>query len=616
MIGIVFVVLLAALAFGGGAFFLRRLPTTSVLERLAFAVPLGLGLVADTILGLGLLGQAKPAPLTIGVLALSVPLAMLGYRSLPRQEKAQEQSAGALGIAIALVLGLCGLIALVGALNPPGELEWDSLSYHLAAPKRYLQQGRIYYIPDDHHSNFPFTLQMLYLWMLSLGSVSGAKLCHWLCGVLLTVAVYTCGARHFSKVVGQVAAVIVATTPILLWESTTAYIDLALALFSFLSFSAALNALIPQPLLPQRPEERGRGEGHPSWLLLSAVLMGLALGTKSTALVFWGMGALGLLVCRVPLKKALVWAGMALAVGLPWYLKTFLYTGDPVYPFGWKLFHGRYWNEAAALGYAKDQAAFGLGKDPLHLLLAPWNVTMEPGLIPPGGKGIFTEYVLFGLSPVYLGIGIALPLLVRRWDRVAVASLLWGLGISATWFFMMQQTRYLIPALPAFALACAWGLAQAGKLAQRAGGALVALAALWGTYLALTQLLAPMPLKALEVAETWINANAPQDAKVVLFDETRGFWLERPYIWGQPNHAPGLLPYDSYTDADTFVADFKRRGYTYLLQNTFFTNLVAKDEDPAWTKWRTLLAQAVEQGKVELVQSIGQNGPIMIYRIP
>lgn len=600
MIGILFLVLLAALAFGIGAFFLRGLPTQGLLERKAFALPLGMGVLAYTILALGLLGQAKSVPLTVGVVLVGLPLAFLGYRSLPRQEKTEEQSAGALGIGVALVLGLCGLITLVGALNPPGELEWDSLSYHLAAPKRYLQEGRIYYIPDDHHSNFPFTLQMLYLWMLSLGSVSGAKLCHWLCGVLLTISVYTCGVRYFHKAVGQVAAVMVATTPILLWESTTAYIDLALALFSFLSFYAALNL----------SEDR-------RWLLVSAALMGLALGTKSTALVFWGMGAGGLLVARVPLPRVVLWAGVALAVGLPWYLKTFLYTGDPVYPFGWKLFHGRYWNDAAALGYAKDQVAFGLGKDPLHLLLAPWNVTLEAQLISQARPYIFTEYVDrgLGLSPVFLAVGMALPLLVRRWDRTAVACLFWGLGISATWFFMMQQTRYLIPALPAFALVCAWGLAQAGKLAQRAGGALVALAALWGLYVALTQLLAPAPLKALEAAETWINTNAPKDAKVVLFDETRGFWLERPYIWGQPNHAPGLLPYDSYPDVDAFLADFKRRGYTYLLQNTLFTSLV-KDEDPVWTKWRTLLAQAVEQGKIELVQSIGQNNPIVIYRIP
>lgn len=600
MIGVLYLLVLSVLALGIGAFFLRSLPTGDLAERATFALPLGLGGIAYTVLALGLLGQAQAIPLTVGILLVGLPLAFLGYRSFPKREKSEQKSAGALGIAIALVLGLCALVTLAGALNPPGALEWDSLSYHLAAPKRYLQQGRIYYIPDDHHSNFPFTLNMLYLWMLSLGSVSGAKLCHWLCGVLLTLAVYSCGAQHFkNRTTGALAALIVATTPIVLWESTTAYIDLALALFSFLSFYAVLNA-----------------QQNPRWLVLSAVLMGLALGTKTTALAFWGMGALGLLALRLPLRLVVVWAGIALLVGLPWYLKTFLYTGDPVYPFGWKLFHGRYWSDAAALGYAKDQAAFGLGKDPLHLLLAPWNVTMEAGLVTPQKPWIFTEYVIFGLSPVYLGLGLALPFLVTRWEKNVVACLLWGLMISATWFFMMQQTRYLVPALPAFALVCASGLLQAGTLARRAGGALVVLAALWGTYLALTQLLAPSPLRALERAETWINENAPKEAKVALFDETRGFWLARPYVWAQPNHAPGLLPYESYADTDAFLADFKRRGYTYLLQNT--ENSPAEGTEALeWGRWRTLLAEAVAAGKVEeALRLTTARGDLIVYRIP
>ena len=610
MTAIALLLAVAALAFGIGAFFLRRLEIMSLTERFVFAVPLGLGVLAYTILALGLLKLARPVPLTVGALLVGLPLAVLGYRSLPRRVKGEEPSAGVLGIVIALILGLCGLATLAGALNLPSVVqEWDSVSYHLAAPKRYLMEGRIYYIPDDHHSNFPFTLNMLYLWMLSLGSVAGAKLCHWLCGVLLTVAVYTCGARHFNKTVGQIAAVIVATTPILLWESTTAYIDLALALFSFTSFYALLNAT------------QTRGTGSVRWLKVSAALMGLALGTKSTALVFWGIGLLGILGwhfvvhrkwAKETLPHAALWGGMALLIGCPWYVKTFLYTGDPVYPFGWKLFHGHYWSDTAASSYAQAQAAFGFGKDVVNLLLAPWNVTMEAGLIgpPPQRPYIFTEYVSFGLSPVYLALGLALPLLVKRWERTAVFLLLWGLGISATWFFMMQQTRYLVPALPAFALVAAWGLLQGSKGVKVAGGTVIALAALWGGYLAVTQLISPVPPGALERAELWINENAPREAKVALFDEVRGFYLDRAYVWAQPNHAPGLLPYESYADADAFLADFKRRGYTYLLLNT--ANSPARGEDAPWGRWRILLSEAVSGDKVERAATFGK---VIVYKI-
>jgi hypothetical protein len=85
---------------------------------------------------------------------------------------------------------------LIAALAPPGGAEWDALSYHLTVPKAYLREARVFYVPYDHHSNFPFLLQMLYTLMLGVKSVGGAKLCHWLCGVLLTLSVYTFARRQ------------------------------------------------------------------------------------------------------------------------------------------------------------------------------------------------------------------------------------------------------------------------------------------------------------------------------------------------------------------------------------------------------------------------------------
>ena len=42
------------------------------------------------------------------------------------------------------------LITLVPALAPPTDLDWDGLSYHLAAPKRYLRHHRIGFIAYDY----------------------------------------------------------------------------------------------------------------------------------------------------------------------------------------------------------------------------------------------------------------------------------------------------------------------------------------------------------------------------------------------------------------------------------------------------------------------------------
>jgi hypothetical protein len=211
----------------------------------------------------------------------------------------------------------------------------------------YLQAGRIYYVPFIHHSNFPFGPQMWYTLMLGLGSAAAAKLCHWLCGVLLVASVYAFARRHVRAVgedngrtVGLVAAGIVASTPIVLWEASVAYVDLATALFTWLSLYALFNAaesarrrgdaspaavgaapdaagIFLSPAVPVAGRKGGKrraasgtaraavpaaagppastaaDEGDPReatrWLLVSAALMGFALGTKLTVLGFWAI---------------------------------------------------------------------------------------------------------------------------------------------------------------------------------------------------------------------------------------------------------------------------------------------------------------------------------------
>jgi 4-amino-4-deoxy-L-arabinose transferase-like glycosyltransferase len=480
---------------------------------------------------------------------------------------------------------------------------------------------------------------MLYTLMLSVGSIAGAKLWHWLCGALLVASVYTFAVRHAAetpergRTIGLIAALVVASTPIVLWEASVAYVDLATALFTWLSVYALLNAA---ERVRAGDETGARAVDSVPWLMTSALLMGLALGTKLTVLGFWGMLFVAILGWHVAttgkwakqtIPHALLWGGTSLALALPWFAKSWLYTGNPVYPFFYGIFGGRYWSVENAALYTKDQAAFGFGKMPLDLLLAPWQATVEAGLLPPNRPFVFTEYVVFGLSPVYVGLVLAAPLLVRRLSRTSVFLALFGLGVFGFWFFLMQQTRYLIPALPALAVVAAEVLLiiwDETRIARRLGAALVAASALWGLYLSAVLLAAPaLPvvtgretrqayldrrLPGLAPAIDFINRETPKDAKVALFDEVRGFYLDREYVWATPNHAAGLLPWDRYQNADDWLADFARRGYTTLLVNRRRNAPKPPDDQ----KWRRLLPEAVASDRVRLAFS---DRRVDVYRI-
>jgi 4-amino-4-deoxy-L-arabinose transferase-like glycosyltransferase len=246
--------------------------------------------------------------------------------------------------------------------------------------------------------------------------------------------------------------------------------------------------------------------------------MGFALGTKLTVLAFWGMLLIGVLGwnlattrrwAKETIPHAALWGAVSLIVGLPWYIKTWLYTGNPVYPFFYNLFGGRYWNAENAALYSGDQARFGIDKTPVSLLLGPWQVTMEPltrnwvnSLIPPGSPEperpfIFTEFISFSLSPILLALFIAAPLLLgkRRLSQVSIYLVLFSIGVYVFWFFLMQQTRYLIPAIPAIAVVGAEALMSAWEERRRfvgmVGGVLIAMSLAWAVYLIGTQLTAP-----------------------------------------------------------------------------------------------------------------------------
>ena len=125
------------------------------LEAAVFILPTGIGGLAYLTLALGLLRQANAA--AFGVLlgiaaALGAVLLFRAARGPKLEASAEARPVWYLGAAVAL--GLLGLFTAIAALAPPSFLEWDSLAYHLAAPKTYLAQGRIFYIPYDHHSNF------------------------------------------------------------------------------------------------------------------------------------------------------------------------------------------------------------------------------------------------------------------------------------------------------------------------------------------------------------------------------------------------------------------------------------------------------------------------------
>jgi hypothetical protein len=422
---------------------LRRLgfQELTTLEKALFALPLGLGILAYGVLALGLLGILDSWSLLLWLLVVGIiswPEWSELVARLPSWMSRQLQGFGDLRRgekAILLVGGLVLGLGLLHALTPPWD--YDGLMYHLLGPRLFLQAGQILPLPDTWQANGPFTIEMLYTLGLAWDSDTFAKLLHYFCAVWLVLATFAFGQRHQGRAEAWLAVALLLGVPIFPNWVASAGADMAWALYEFL----ALYALM---LWRERYQNR--------LLLLAALMMGFALGSKYLAL--GGLGILGLWILwrgrgigwGRAIKYGLAFGGLAILIALPWYAKNWLLAGNPLYPF---LFGGLEW-DAERLDYLMAYLqSFGVGRGFVDYLLLPWS--------------LYTQNTQFGTLGIALEIpGLLLPAAIlypfgqRRKVLNAVACIA-GMHFVA-WALGSQQTRFLLPVFPALALLGASGL--------------------------------------------------------------------------------------------------------------------------------------------------------------
>jgi hypothetical protein len=512
---------------------------------------------------------------------------------------------------------------------------------------------------------------MLFTVGLLFNGFALANLFHLVYTILTALALIAFSARMLNRPSGYLAALLYATTPLVVWEASVAYIDLGAALYATLAIFAAISALEAPASVSgntdniEIPVQAKVTDGNAAaWIVVAGAMIGFALGVKYLALVPLGLICLLLLLRRASLRSIGLFLCVAFAVGSPWYVKNILWMHNPVYPFYLKVFpNSRYWSPDRERSYQSEQNSFGYPhslRQPqvavLNLLQSPWRMVTDTELYYNQGERTFCIWI----GGLYGGLAFAL-LLQRRLPRCIIAIAWLTAAQLACWFFLAQIGRYLLQFLPLAALLggySAWRLAQSrvvgGLVPTRVWRAIVAslfggqflyvVGSLWALpaggqgaveFYAQTGLLptavsvpdaiaeAMNPERAVErlhrgldvyAVEQWINAHTPADAGVVLYDEVRGFYLDRPYLWGNEKHS-SYVPYDRIADGEGLNAWMQQHGYRYAIINL---NLSPDNQShgapidaaqatadlQAWyidahgprERWRTLVGDALRKG--------------------
>lgn len=396
------------------------------LERGTLSAAVGLGLLQYLPYALGMAHLLTPFTIRLALVVLQLLLLrdiLLILAAIRRRVTIRSWSSIPGWIKIgALILLLRMIPVLLTALCP--GIDGDGLGYHLAAPKRWLQSGDLHYLPTFLHTNAPMGVEMLYTIPLAVWSDTAAKFMHFALGTLAFLAIFAAGRRLHSAAVGFMAASIWFCGMGALSAATyfpIAFVDLGLAL----EVTAAVLAWI----LWRRTQSTG-------WLRCAALCAGFAASFKLTG-VFVGFGLAGITLAALR-QEGMSWkqanrlcvrsVGLALIPVAPWLVRTWIQTGDPIYPLLPGLFHPRDWSPEAAQAFQTYFRYFNLWGPP------EWGLAQRQAAL---------FCVLVGAASLY---GLLLWRVRQREPRtlVALAGFLLLTGIAFTGL-MLRLVSHLFP---------------------------------------------------------------------------------------------------------------------------------------------------------------------------
>jgi len=438
-----------------GRVLLRRVPFESRADAMLFTLAIGVVGLGSSLLLLTAVGAYRPVVVVAVVLGFAV-MRPSGVRrdwtALVRRARAVlQRHASAAGdrVFVAIAVAALGYSALV-ALAP--ETEYDALWYHLWLPREWLANGHLTDPAGEYIGLYPGGWELLNGAAMVMGGPVAARVLHFAClplgGLAACVVARWCAPGTSAPMVFALAI----TPPTVMWEASTAYVDLALGWFATLVIVAIVR-------------HAASGERH--WLWLGAVVMGGALGIKHLALVVLAIAGATLLILEAKRKGPVAAVGTAalfglaaLALALPWYGRAYAASGNPVFPELYGLFGAlpdTRWSPDTQDALQRFADRFGRGRSPLAQLMLPWNLAVHAASF----AGTFGPLFLI-LAP----FGFAGSDARRRGVLLAAVGAYLLVWASPRGSF---QLRFLVPLVPSLAVLAAAGASRVAGAAAPHG---------------------------------------------------------------------------------------------------------------------------------------------------
>ena len=537
-------------------------------ERLTWSFAIGYGVVGWLLFFMGVAVLFQPAALTglliAGVLGLVALWGIPAVAAKPKDSSRWGLFDGVLIAALAAAL----VFDLAEGLAPPADA--DTLAYHFALPKLFIEVGRLVFIERAMDGAVPLLNQMTYIPVLALGGEKALTLWAMTSGWGATALLYTVSRRFLDRRWSLAIAIIFLTTPAVVYGGGSGQVEVRNAMFVMVAAFSVARAVTT---------------GHLRHAGLAGLAVGFFMAGKYIGLLFALACGIAILFQRQWFRHGLVLTAIAFVAGGQWYLWNYIHAGDPFFPMLYGVLDYSavsFWNAEHHAGLQKlfEEFERGVSTNVLWLMIYPFVATFS-------GLRQF-ESIRTGLGPFIM---LALPFaLAGAWqfrDRLRNHPLLIVVVIAvlfySLWFLIgsSQRVRHLTPVLPLALLALTFAAHRWAQNRSQIKPLMAAVVVTLGFQLAghgvfglnyvrhvvsgeTRQAFLQRNVHSYRVA-TWVNANLTQTDRLYSIYRHLNYLLDVPYYYAHVQQE-GVI--DIRPEADNsrrFLEQIDNLGISHLL---------------------------------------------------
>lgn len=476
-----------------------------------------------------------------------------------------------------LILVLVALFLLDIFNSGNSAVAWDAAVHHYAFPKALLRAGGLIDVPEIPFSYYPGQGEMLYTLGLGAGGVflAGALSAVWFIPIILGFIAIGRSMGH--PRVGLWSVLIFLGAPLLSDVPYSGLIDIQYFTCCLLAIAVILDT-----------------NDDLDWrkIIAAGILTGCAASYKHLGLLFLA-AFVPILVWRVSSENKSIGMGLVgaiavivltLLVPLPWYIRSFEATGNPVYPFLGSLFVQT--NAATGSFSLESFARTDYPRTILGFFLYLWRLTMNYWDLRPWYWAISPAWL--ALLPASIWYASYRAKTVDETQELGVVRLLLILAFLATlinFFLAPAYPRYIYPTWICLSITSAWALMKIRTESKAIGKILVPIVLLFPFTIVMAQnvktatevwpqywdnqaredaILTEYP--SYDVLR-WANLTIDPESSLILSTDPKIYYLESPAIIATPDKESSLiLSWDS--DPEDILENWRDLGVTHFILDT------------------------------------------------